>query len=370
MKLVKITLNNFRNYSNILITFNQNMNIFIGDNAQGKTNLLESIVMLALTKSHRVGVYPNIIQFDKMKTTIKGTVRRDRIITKLELVISENEKKAKINGTDVKKISDYISNLNVIVFTPEDLEIVKGSPNVRRNLLNIQLSQISKQYLNTYNEYNKILKTRNEYLKVLFNNSIADKDYLDVLTDKLIEKAIIIYQQRKNYLDSVNKIIDDCYKKITDECGLCVIYQPNIDFDSYEYEELRKKLKYTYKKNYLKELNYGMTLYGPHRDDFSFIFKDNNLKFFGSQGQQRLAVLSFKLAEIDIFNDINGTMPLLLLDDIFSELDLKKRNRLLKFIGSRDIQSFLTTTDLKNVNKRYLDNSYIYKVNNGKVERK
>ncbi len=370
MKLLKINLVNFRNYSNISVTFNPRMNIFIGNNAQGKTNMLEAIVMLALTKSHRIGVNPNVIQFNKSKSVIKGTIKRDRIISKLEIAVTEDSKNTKVNGKEIKKIADYISNLNVIVFTPDDLEIVKSSPNIRRNLLNIQLSQISKQYLNTYNEYNKILKTRNEYLKILFNNSIADKNYLDVITDKLIEKAIVIYQKRKEYLDLIGQKIDSYYKEITDVSGLNIFYEPNIDIDSYEYEDLRKKLKHTFKKNYLKELNYGMTMYGPHRDDFYFEINGNNLKFFGSQGQQRLAILAFKLVEIDIFTDVNGTTPLLLLDDIFSELDVKKRNRLLKFISKRDIQSILTTTDLKNINRKYLDDSYIYEVKQGNIERK
>ena len=198
MKISKISLVNFRNYSNVLVNLNKKMNIFIGDNAQGKTNILESIVILALTKSHRVGNNPNIIQFGKSKSTIKGTIRKDNIISKLEVSVTNDIKKTSVNGTEVKRLSDYISNLNVIVFTPDDLDIIKGSPNIRRNLLNIQLSQISKVYLNTYNEYNKILKTRNEYLKILFSSSIADKKYLDVITDRLIEKAIIIYQKRKD----------------------------------------------------------------------------------------------------------------------------------------------------------------------------
>ena len=370
MKLTKINLLNFRNCANVNISFCENMNIFIGNNAQGKTNILEAIVMLALTKSHRIGVNPNIIQFNKSKAIIKGNVKKDRIISRLELIVTDESKKTKVNGDEIKKIADYISNLNVIVFTPDDLEIIKSSPNIRRNLLNIQLSQISKQYLNTYNEYNKLLKTRNEYLKILFNSSIADKDYLDILTDKLIEKAIIIYQKRKEYLDLIDQKIDFYYKEIADVGGLKIVYLPNVEFESYEYEDLRKKLKYIYKKNYVKELNYGMTIYGPHRDDFSFKYNGNDLKFFGSQGQQRLAVLAFKLAEIDVFTDSNGTAPLLLLDDIFSELDIKKRNKLLKFVSESNVQSIITTTDLKNVSKKYLNEAYIYEVKNGNVERK
>ena len=265
---------------------------------------------------------------------------------------------------------DYISYLNIIIFTPDDLEIVKGSPNVRRNLLNIQLSQISKQYIKYYNEYNKLLKTRNEYLKVLFNNNIADENYLDILTDKLIEKAIFIYQKRKEYIDFINKNIDKYYNSISNDSGLIIKYVPNIEIIDYDYESIRKKLKHNFKKNYLKELNYGMTIYGPHRDDFIFEYKDHDLKYFGSQGQQKLAVLSFKLAEIPIFKEICQTSPVLLLDDIFSELDIKKRNKLLEIVNSDDIQSIITTTDLKSINKKYLEDATIYKVKKGLIERK
>ena len=342
------------------------MNIFVGDNAQGKTNILEAITFLALTKSHRLGVHPNVIMFNKKKAKIKGVIQKGKIISKLEVEIVDNEKKLFVNQTEIRKVADYISNLNIIVFSPDDLEIIKGSPNVRRNLLNIQLSQI---YLNIYNEYNKLLRTRNEYLKVLFQNSIADSSYLDIITDKLIEKATFIYQKRKEYLDLINESINTYYKDINGEVGLLVRYEPNIEFSDYDGETIRKTLKHYYKKNYKKELNYGMTLVGPHRDDFSFFLSDKNLKFFGSQGQQKTAVLAYKLSEIPIFESMLSTKPVLLLDDIFSELDLKKRNRLLKLIHT-GIQSVITTTDLKNINKKYLTDAYIYNVKNGKVERK
>ena len=370
MKISKINLFGFRNYLNVDISFGKNMNIFVGDNAQGKTNILEGITILALTKSHRIGVSPNIIMFNKNKCKINGVVKKDKIISKLEIEITEDNKKLRVNKTDIKKVADYISYLNIIIFTPDDLEIVKGSPNVRRNLLNIQLSQISKEYLKSINEYNKLLKTRNEYLKVIFQNNIADKAYLDIITDKLIEKAIVIYQKRKEYIDFININIDKNYSEISNDSGLSIKYVPNIEFDDYEYETIRKKMKHIYKKNYMKELNYGMTVYGPHRDDFYFIYNDKDLKYYGSQGQQKVAILSFKLSEIPIFKEYCGTLPVLLLDDIFSELDIKKRNKLLKMIGSDDIQSIITTTDLRNINKKYIDNAYVFNVKNGVVERK
>ncbi len=370
MKITKINLVGFRNYSNISITFGKNMNIFVGDNAQGKTNILEAITILALTKSHRIGVNPNIIMFGKEKCKISGVVKKDKIISKLEIDIINDEKKLKVNKTDIRKVADYISYLNVIIFTPDDLEIIKGSPNVRRNLLNIQLSQISKEYIKYYNEYNKLLKTRNEYLKILFNNSIADINYLDIITDKLIEKAVFIYQKRKEYIDLINLHIDEFYFNISGDYGVSVKYIPNVNLEEYDSESIRKKLKHTYKKNYAKELNYGMTIYGPHRDDFYFEYNGMDLKYFGSQGQQKLAVLSFKLSEIFIFKDFCGTAPVLLLDDIFSELDIKKRNKLLKIINNDDIQSIITTTDLKNINKKYVENAFVFEVRKGNVERK
>ena len=232
------------------------------------------------------------------------------------------------------------------------------------------MSQISKVYLNTYNEYNKILKTRNEYLKILFSNSIADKKYLDIITERLIEKAIIIYQKRKEYIDLINDNIDNYFREISNTSGLKIIYLPNVEFSSYDSISMKEKLETTFEKNYMKELNYGMTIFGPHRDDFIFQFNGNDLKYYGSQGQQKLAILSFKLSEIDIFKNLTGFYPVVLLDDIFSEFDLKKQNKLLKLINSKDIQSILTTTNLNGINKKYLENAYIYKVSNGNVERK
>ncbi len=370
MKISKISLVGFRNYSNISVSFGNGMNIFVGDNAQGKTNILESIVFLALTKSHRIGVNPNVIQFGKKKCKLNGTIKKEKIISKLEIEITDDYKKLWINKTEIRKVADYISYLNVIVFTPDDLEIVKGPPSVRRNLLNIQLSQLSKEYIKFYNEYNKLLKTRNEYLKVLFNNNIADKNYLDIITDKLIEKAIFIYQKRNEYINLVNLSINSNYQDISKDCGISVKYVPNIDINEFDSETIRKKLKHLFKKYYNKELNYGMTLYGPHRDDFYFEYNNYDLKYFGSQGQQKLAILSFKLSEIDIFKEYCGTLPILLLDDIFSEFDVKKRNQLLKKISCNDIQSIITTTDLKNIQRKYIENAYVFQVKNGNIDRK
>ena len=370
MKINRISLINFRNYLSTNVKFNEKMNVFVGDNAQGKTNILESIIILALTKSHRVLNSPNIITFGKTKCKIQGVVKKDKIISKLEVRLTDSEKKLFINSTNIRKVADYISCLNVIIFTPDDLEIVKGSPNIRRNLMNIQLSQISKTYLNTYNEYNKLLKTRNEYLKILFNNNIADKNYLDIITDKLVEKAVIIYQKRKEYIDKINEEINKNFQYISGESGLKIEYLNNIELDSYEEDNIKKRFYEKLKKNYYRELQYGMTMYGPHRDDLLFEFNGNDLKTYGSQGQQKIAILCFKLSEIPIFKEFSGFYPVLLLDDIFSELDIKKRNKLLKLINDLSIQSIITTTDLKNISKKSLEDAFIFEVKNANIERK
>ncbi|MBO5138765.1 MAG: DNA replication/repair protein RecF [Bacilli bacterium] len=369
MYLKKLNLINFRNYKRVDLSLGSKINVFVGDNAQGKTNILESILVLALTKSFRGSLDSELIRFGAVKSKIKCKVMNEGLLKNLEVSIENGKKGFKVNNTNIYKISDYISNLSVICFSPDDLNIVKDAPSVRRNILNIQISQLSRNYLNTYNEYNKLLKTRNEYLKLLLTSSIADKKYLDIITDKLIEKALIIYNERKLYIDAINENINGIYNDITGDDGLRVCYYPNVDFSSYDVSYMKEKLNDIYQKNYRKELNAGMTLYGPHRDDFSFYLNDNNLKLFGSQGQQRVAIISFKLSEISIFENRHGTKPVLLFDDIFSELDIKKRNRLMKFI-SNDIQAIITTTDLKNIQKKYLNDSIIFDVENGNIIRK
>lgn len=369
MIIKSIILNNFRNYSHLNLNLNPKMNVFIGKNAEGKTNILEGICVLSLTKTYKSGVEPNLITFGKEKAKLNAKVKKDGFVNSLEIILEKNNKKIKVNNKEVKKTSEYISNLNIIMFTPDDLDIIKGSPHIRRNLINIQLSQISKKYLNTYNEYNKILKMRNEYLKLLLTSSLADKKYLEIITEKLIEKSIIIYIERKKYIDFIDERINSIYKAITNDECLSVKYKPNIEFSSFEEEKMKEELAKVFSKNYKKELNYGMTLFGPHRDEFEFFLNDRNLKYFGSQGQQKMAVLSFKLAEIDVFKKYSDNYPILLLDDIFSELDIEKRNRLLNYIN-RDVQSIITTTDLKNIRKCYLNNSYIFEIKKGEIERR
>lgn len=369
MIISKLSLVNFRNHNKINLEFNPHMNIIIGDNASGKTNILEAIIVLALTKSYKNVNDTDLITFSKSKLKVKGNIRDEKIFKNLEVEITKEGKMVKLNNKRVNCLAEYVSNLKVVTFMPNDLELIKGSPNIRRNLLNIELSQLSSLYLTTYNQYNKLLKTRNEYLKLLFTNGIADKNYFDILTDKLIEKAIVVYKLRYQYLKRINTDIDNIFKNITGQNGIRILYKPNINFDKYEADVIKTTMTKIYKINYQRELHLGMTIFGPHRDDFQFIYQENDMKLYSSQGQQKSAVLAYKLATISIFNEKSGTKPVLLLDDIFGELDLKKKNRLLKYINN-DIQSIITTTDLKNISKNALATATIFSISNGEIERR
>ena len=215
MFLSKIELKNFRNYSKVKVKFDSHMNIFIGDNAQGKTNILESIYVLALTKSHRYGVENNLVRQGFDNSFIKGTIKEGKKVKELEVNLDKLKKKVLVNSKEIKKISDYVSNMKIIMFCPDDLDIIKGSPQIRRNLMNIQISQLFDPYIQYLNEYNKILKSRNEFLKLISSNGYTDFRYLEVLNQKLCERAIKIYQYRNQYLEAINQRIGDIFYKIT-----------------------------------------------------------------------------------------------------------------------------------------------------------
>ena len=366
MILRKIKLVNFRNYANLNINFSKNINIIIGDNAQGKTNLLESIYTLALTKSYRTTNDVNLIRNNQEKFIVVGEIKDNSVFKKLSVELHNNNKIVKLNDNIINKISDYIGNLYVILSSPDDLQIIKGSPSERRNFLNIEISQLSSNYIKKYNEFNKILKMRNDYLKLLLTNNLSDYSYLDILTNNLIERELDIYIERNNFINNINENLSKIYENIMDISNLKILYQPNIEINDFDRDNLREILKDKYKKNIKREILMGMTLYGPHRDDFTFIIEENDIKIYGSQGQQKIAFIALKFAEIPIFEEKTGTKPVILLDDIFSELDKKKKNRLMKYIND-DYQVIITSNDTKDISKEILMNSKIIKVKDGKI---
>ena len=366
MILKKIKLVNFRNYEKIEVGFQKNINIIIGDNAQGKTNILESIYTLALTKSYRTTIDSNLIRENQEKYIITGEIKDDSVLKKLSLELYKNNKTVRINDNVVNKISDYIGNLFVILSSPDDLQIIKGSPSERRNFLNVEISQLSSNYIKKYNEFNKILKMRNDYLKLLYTNGLGDYNYLDVLTNNLIDREVDIYIERYNFINNINENISKIYQNITGIENLKIVYNSNIEIKDFTVEKIKKILFEKYKSNQKREILMGMTLYGPHRDDFTFIIDKKDIKLFGSQGQQKLAIIALKFAEISIFEEKTQTKPVILLDDIFSELDKKKKNKLIQYIDN-DYQVIITSNDTKDISKKILKNSNIYKIENGKL---
>lgn len=368
MILNEISLINFRNYENLNLELCNNINILIGNNAQGKTNILESIYVLGITKSHRSLIDNNLIKNNEEFCKIKGNIKINNISRKLEFFLSKKEKKVFINKNQVRKLTDYISKFNIIIFTPDDLELIKGSPNVRRKFLNIEIGQIDNKYLNIVNDYNKLLKNRNEFLKRLNVKSNSELRYLEVLNEKIIEKAIYIYEKRYEFINLINENLTKVYSDITDNGNLSIKYINNLNIEKFDKYKIINLFKEKFKSNLNREIILGTTLFGPHKDDFSFINEENDMKYFGSQGQQRSAVLSLKLSEIEIFKEKTKENPILLLDDIFSELDDIKKNNVIKYIKS-GIQTIVTTTDLNQINEELLEDSFIYKIENGQVER-
>lgn len=365
MRLKKLSIKNFRNYDNIEIIFNKKINILYGNNGVGKTNLLESIYVLILTKSHRSFIDNNLIKYNKEIANIKGEFIVNNINTNLEIKLFKNKKIIKKDNNEIRKMSDYISTINTIIFYPEDLSIIKGTPSDRRLYLNLELSQLYGNYIDILNKYNKILKMRNNYLK---NNQSIDKNYFDILTDHLITYNILVMKMRNKFIQKINSKCEKIYKDLTEIKNFSIKYIPNINVLENE-EESKQKIKEIYRKIENQEMKYKVTLLGIQKDDIEFYIDDKNLKYYGSQGQQRMAVLAIKLAELELIKEIKKSNPILLLDDVFSELDIIKKNNLLKYIKNSG-QVIITTTDLNNIDEKILKSSKNIKIENGKKVRK
>ena len=365
MEIKKLKLLNFRNYDNLELEFTKKNTIFIGNNAQGKTNILEAVYVLGLTKSYLNINDKNLIKFDEVYSKIHGTIIDNNIEKKLEILLNEKGKKVKIDNLEVNKLSNYISKLNVIIFSPDNIRLLKESPSYRRKYLNIEISQLYSNYINILNDFNKILKQRNEYLKVISGKDIYDLDYLNVLNEKYVDLSIKIYLYRKKFIDKINENLNDIYYKITGFNNLEMKYLSCIEFNE-DKNLMKESFSNKLASNLKKDMFYKISMLGPHRDDFILELNGKNIMLYGSQGQTRCAVLALKFAEIPIFKSVLGVNPILLLDDIFSELDVNKKNLLLQFIPN-DIQTIITTTDLNMIDEKIIKDSTIYIVESGKV---
>ena len=333
MKINNLKLKNFRNYSDLDISFNDHLNIIIGNNAQGKTNILEAIYFLSITKSNFQVSDKTCIMKNQLFTKIIGNISDNNENKTLQILMNINTKRLEINGQEIKKHANYIGNLKVIIFNPDDIRLIKETPSNRRRFINIEISQLYKKYI-------------------------------DILNEKIVDLSENIYSYRISFIDNLNKYISDVFKSISGYDNLKIKYLPNIDINSMEHFKVKMLDKLN--NNLDREIFMGSTLIGPHRDDFSFELADNDLLMYGSQGQIKMAVLALKLAEINVFYDLCGEYPVLLLDDLFSELDVEKRNLVINYLN-RDIQTIVTTTDLKNIDKRLIRKATIYKIDNAKI---
>ena len=359
MKIDNLTLMNFRNYESLNISFGD-LNIIYGLNGSGKTNIIEAIYTLALTKSFRINNDKVMIKKGKIKAKINGNVFKNNDENEFGVEISNEGKIVTINGEKQDKVSDYVSRVNVILFNPSDTRLIDEAPSERRRLLNIEISQINKKYLKLLSDYNTILRQRNEFLKVININKEKDMMYLSILNEKYALLSLEIYNYRKKFIDDINMYLGNSFKYIAGYDNLVIKYASN--FGNFDNETFLEKLN----DNLNRDIQYKMTLIGPNRDDFYFLLGDKNLSLYGSQGQIRSAVLALKLSEVKLFNNITGDTPILLLDDMFSELDINKRNNILKYLD-RNIQTIITTTDIKNINEKIKEKTNVYEIKEGKI---
>lgn len=369
MRLKSLKLINFRNYEEATIEFSPGINILVGNNGSGKTNILEGIYVLSLTKSNRYGKDEDLININANNLSITGEVVYDDYIKEYQVLMDKFTKRVYINHFQVKKIANYISNFCITSFLPNDIEIIKGSPSIRRNLLNIQIGQLYNHYLKYVNEYNSLLKIRNEYLKRLYINSFADFKYLEVINQKMLDVSLKIYYFRFFYLENINNILPGIYRKLSGQSSLKIEYFNNIGLSSYDEEQIKETLISKWKKNLNKEMQQGMTLTGLHRDDLIFLIDGKDARTFASQGQQRLIVIAYKIAELLVFKKIKGEYPVLLLDDVFSEIDIKRRNNIIKYL-KQDMQVIITTTDILDINEDLVNSAKVFSIKNGKITKK
>lgn len=368
MKLTNLQLQNFRNYESVQLEFTDGVHVFIGENAQGKTNLMESIYALAMTKSHRTTNDKELIGWNKEFATIKGIVEKTATKTNLELQFSKKGKIAKVNYLEQKRLSSYLGNLNVILFAPENLTLVKGSPQNRRKFVDMELGQMSSLYLYDLVEYNRVLKQRNTYLKQLAIKKKQPDEYLDVLSEMLSELASKIVFHRLDFMKQLEALAIPIHDQLSlGREKFSVSYQATIPLeDGLTPSQMKEIYMNQFKKNQTREADQATTLIGPHRDDLIFYLNEIPVQTYGSQGQQRSTVLSLKLAEIELMKLSTGEYPLLLLDDVLSELDDDRQTHLIKAIENK-VQTFITTTSLDGIKQQFINEPVVIPIEKGTI---
>lgn len=359
MYIKRLQMLNYRNYAALDVSLGKNVNVFMGDNAQGKTNILESIYYCAFAKSHRTSKDRELINWNGENTFISLNVSKQRIDKRIDINILKDGKKAiRINKIKVNKIGELFGSFNVVMFSPEDLRIIKDSPGIRRRFVDMELCQLNSRYYHNLVQYNKILNERNIVLK----NRNIDKDILEVYDIQLIEYGYNIIVERINYMDKLNYYGNNIHRDITSG-------KEEIEFKYVstikDLENIKEDFYKILKQNRRRDIDKGITSVGPHRDDFSVFINNIDTKIYGSQGQQRTAVLTMKFASLNILKEVTGEHPVLLLDDVLSELDFNRKRYILSTIG--EIQTIITCTGIEDLTDYLDESSKVFKVKNGEI---
>ena len=353
MWIKKIKIKNFRNYKEQEINLEKNINIFYGENAQGKTNIIESIFLCSLGKSFRAKKDIEMIKLNEKNAIVEIEYEKSDREGKIKIEL-ENKKNIYLNGIKIKKLSELLGNLNIVIFTPDDINILKGGPQNRRRFLDIMISQLRPNYMHILNLYLKTIDQRNKYLKQIKEEN-KDEKLLEIWDEKLAEYAIKIYEYRKEFIDKIIKKIKIIHNKITNG-------KEEIELEYLTECINKEKYLYLLKERRKLDIIKGFTTKGIHRDDFMIYINKKEINIYGSQGQNRTAMLSLKLAELQVIYDEIGEYPILLLDDFMSELDKNRRKNFLENI--KDTQVIITGTEKLDIeNLKYLE----YNVSNGQI---
>lgn len=362
-----LRLINFRNYKDLFLDLNDNINIFIGKNAQGKTNLLEAVYMCATGHSFRTNRDKELISFNKKEAYVGSKVKIGENQKLIEIKLDkEGPKRIKINKLELSKQKELDSGLKIVVFSPDDLALIKGSPKERRFFIDMSISQIRPIYKYNINRYNKILSQRNSLLKSdKSKNDIIN--LLEIFDIQLVKAGTEIIFSRIEFINKLSKIASTIHHKLTlGKEYLTLNYYSNINYDEATKKEIEKKLLQNIIKNRNKDIILGSTSIGPHRDDIKININNLDSRIFASQGQQRTTVLSIKLSEVEIIKMERDTYPVLLLDDVFSELDYDRRRYLIN--SFKNTQTLITSTDIANLNEFVDLNKSIYYIENGNIK--
>lgn len=365
----QLSLTHYRNFNRVHLQFADGLHFFIGANAQGKTNLLESLYVVAIGKSHRTRSYRELIQFGQAKAKVELSLRNAAQTERLEVVISTKEKKIFKNGVEQQKLSRYIGTMPVVLFAPEDLALVKGGPAVRRKFLNTGIGQTNPRYLYDLSVYNQLIKQRNHLLKQHDVSKRSQMELLAVLDEQIIPVATRIWKMRLAFVEEMNRWAREIHQQLSRQKEeLKLRYRSSIPIEETNLEdaEIHELFKQEMKRVRPKEISRKVTLLGPHRDDIQLFIDAIDVHTFGSQGQQRSAVLSLKLAEIEYIYQKKGIYPILLLDDVLSELDDWRKNDLFAAIHHK-VQTFITTTTLDGVQPEFVKQAMVYHIKQGTI---